>query len=200
MMRSHALRSDFPRSFSMLVSALALAFLLALMSPLAQAEELTDETITSFVQSLNDVKSIEAELDELTKDIDNKSDMPDFSRIFSASVEKMEGEAAYNRLEEHVKEYGFDSLPEWSAIGDRIYRAWMAIEMEGQPPAEKAEMDKALAELEAATQLSPEQKAQMRAMMDNAVNAMESARDAPEEDIEAVRPHVPMLRQQAEGN
>ncbi|QSP95741.1 hypothetical protein LPB19_04830 [Marinobacter salinisoli] len=178
--------------------ALALVFTLA--SSLVRAEPLTDDTIQSFMQSLNDVKSIEAELDELTKGIDKEAEMPDFSRIFSASVENMEGEPAYDRLEEHVEEYGFDDLTEWSSIGDRIYQAWMAIEMEGQEPAEKEQMEQALAELEAATQLTPEQKAQMRAMMENAVNAMESAKQAPAEDIEAVRPHVPALRSQAEGN
>ncbi|MBZ2169721.1 hypothetical protein [Marinobacter sp. F4216] len=194
MKRSQSLRTFLYRP------AFLLALILTLVSSLVQAEPLTDDTIESFMQSLNDVKSIEAELDELTRGIDKEAEMPDFSRIFSASVENMEGEPAYDRLEEHVDEYGFDSLAEWSSVGDRIYRAWMAIEMEGQAPAEKAEMEKALAELEAATQLSPEQKAQMRAMMENAMGAMESAREAPAEDIEAVRPHVPMLRQQAEGN
>ncbi|MDO3721546.1 hypothetical protein QVZ43_07400 [Marinobacter sp. chi1] len=194
MKRSQSLRTFLYRP------AFLLALILTLVSSLVQAEPLTDDTIESFMQSLDDVKSIEAELDELTRGIDKEAEMPDFSRIFSASVENMEGEPAYDRLEEHVDEYGFDSLAEWSSVGDRIYRAWMAIEMEGQAPAEKAEMEKALAELEAATQLSPEQKAQMRAMMENAMGAMESAREAPAEDIEAVRPHVPMLRQQAEGN
>ena len=46
--------------------------------------------------------------------------------------------------------------------------------------------------------MTAEQKAQMRAMMESAMGAMQSASNAPAEDIEAVRPHVEALRQLGE--
>ena len=59
-------------------------------------------------------------------------------------------------------------------------------------------MEAALAEMENSPHMTAEQKAQMRAMMESAMGAMQSASNAPAEDIEAVRPHVEALRQLGE--
>ncbi len=60
------------------------------------------------------------------------------------------------------------------------------------------EMEAALAEMENSPHMTAEQKAQMRAMMEGAMGAMQSASNAPAADIEAVRPHVEALRQLGE--
>ena len=102
------------------------------------------------------------------------------------------------QLEDLVQDHGFGSLEEWAATGDRIFQAWMAIEMAEQKPAARQEMEAALAEMENSPHMTAEQKAQMRAMMEGAMGAMQSASNAPAADIEAVRPHVEALRQLGE--
>jgi len=171
--------------------------LLALFSAGAQAQSLSDQTISSFIDSLKAAEQLEPEFEDLSNDMDSQSDgtMPDFSRIFSDSLKELEGHQAYGQLEDLVQDHGFGSLEEWAATGDRIFQAWMAIEMEQQSPAAQEEMSAAMAEIENNPNMTAQQKAQMRAMMEGAMGAMQSASNAPPADIKAVRPHVDALRE-----
>lgn len=171
--------------------------LLALFSAGTQAQGLSDQTISSFIDSLKAAEQLSSEFEDLSDDMDSQNDgtMPDFSRIFSDSLKELEGHQAYGQLEDLVQNHGFNSLEDWAATGDRIFQAWMAIEMEQQNPGARQEMDAAMAEIENNPNMTAEQKAQMRAMMQSAMGAMESASNAPPADVEAVRPHVEALRE-----
>jgi hypothetical protein len=171
--------------------------LLALFSAGAQAQSLSDQTISSFIDSLKAAEQLEPEFEDLSDDMDSQNDgtMPDFSRIFSDSLKELEGHQAYGQLEDLVQNHGFNSLEDWAATGDRIFQAWMAIEMEQQNPAAQQEMSAAMAEIENNPNMTAQQKAQMRAMMEGAMGAMQSASNAPPADIKAVRPHVDALRE-----
>jgi hypothetical protein len=171
--------------------------LLALFSAGTQAQGLSDQTISSFIDSLKAAEQLEPEFEDLSEDMDSQNDgtMPDFSRIFSDSLKELEGHQAYGQLEDLVQNHGFNSLEDWAATGDRIFQAWMAIEMEQQSPAAQQEMSAAMAEIENNPNMTAQQKAQMRAMMEGAMGAMQSASNAPPADIKAVRPHVDALRE-----
>ena len=171
--------------------------LLALFSAGTQAQGLSDQTISSFIDSLKAAEQLEPEFEDLSDDMDSQNDgtMPDFSRIFSDSLKELEGHQAYGQLEDLVQDHGFGSLEEWAATGDRIFQAWMAIEMEQQSPAAQEEMSAAMAEIKNNPNMTAQQKAQMRAMMEGAMGAMQSASNAPPADIKAVRPHVDALRE-----
>jgi hypothetical protein len=171
--------------------------LLALFSAGTQAQGLSDQTISSFIDSLKAAEQLEPEFEDLSDDMDSQNDgtMPDFSRIFSDSLKELEGHQAYGQLEDLVQYHGFGSLEEWAATGDRIFQAWMAIEMEQQSPAAQQEMNAAMAEIENNPNMTAQQKAQMRAMMEGAMGAIQSASNAPPADIKAVRPHVDALRE-----
>ena len=175
-------------------------FLLTLLPAQSQADTLSDQRVASFIESVQAAQTLAPEFEELERQMDsqNESAMPDFSRIVSESLEQMKGHEAYGRLEDVVQDHGFDSLESWGATGDRVFQAWMAIEMAEQKPAARQEMEAALAEMENSPHMTAEQKAQMRAMMEGAMGAMQSASNAPAADIEAVRPHVEALRQLGE--
>lgn len=178
--------------------SLCLAFTLSVLFPLvAAAESLTDENVRAFINTLKDAETLEDDFDKLNQelpDADDGSEMPDFSSIFSDSVAKMRGHEAYDRMEEIVEDHGFDSMEEWGATGDRVFQAWMAVEMEEQHPEMAREMAAAMDQINNNPNLSEAQKEQMRAMMGGATAAMENARNAPEADKEAVRPHMDELR------
>lgn len=178
----------------------AFFFLISLFPALSQADTLSDQRVASFIESVRAAQTLAPEFEELERRMDNQNEstMPDFSRIVSDSLEQMKGHEAYGRLEDVVQDHGFDNLESWGATGDRVFQAWMAIEMAEQNPAARREMEAALAEMENSPHMTAEQKAQMRAMMESAMGAMQSASNAPAEDIEAVRPHVEALRQLGE--
>ncbi|MDX1599457.1 hypothetical protein [uncultured Marinobacter sp.] len=174
---------------------LALTLLLT-TSPLA-ADSLTNEKVRAFINTLQEAETLEDDFDQLNEQMQgsrNPSDMPDFSSIFSDSVNQMRGHEAYNRMEDIVKNNGFDSMEDWGATGDRVFQAWMAIEMEDQHPQMAREMAAAMDEINNNPNLSEAQKEQMRSMMGGATAAMESARQAPAADKQAVRPHMQALR------
>lgn len=188
----------FRQSPALLRSA-TIAMLLALFtffSVSSHAQSLSDQKISSFIESLKAAEKLEPEFEDLSDEMDGEDDgtMPDFSRIFSDSLDELKGHEAYSRLEELARDHGFSNLEEWASTGDRVFQAWMAIEMEQQNPAARQEMNAALAEIENNPDMTAEQKAQMRAMMESAMGAMQSASNAPPEDVEAVRPHADALR------
>ncbi|MBC7326393.1 MAG: hypothetical protein H5T99_13950, partial [Moorella sp. (in: Bacteria)] len=141
---------------------------------------------------------LEPEFEDLDNEMDNGGTTPDFSRLFSDSLSQLKGRDSYSRLEDIARNHGFNSLEEWASTGDRVFQAWMAIEMEQQNPAAQQEMNAALAEVENNPNMTAEQKTQMRAMMQSAMGAMESASNAPAADIAAVRPHLDALRAMSE--
>lgn len=181
-------------AFPLLIAMFALA------SAPTRAQDLSEQTIRSFIETLKAAESLEPELEALSEEIaaDRAGETPDVSRLFSDTVQSLESKPMYDRLEDIAQDRGFSNLKEWGTTGDRIFRAWMAIELEEENPGAQQEIASALAEIENSPQLTEAQKAQMRAMMESAMNAMESARNAPQQDINAVRPHVDMLRNYAE--
>lgn len=172
--------------------AVVLGLVLALVSFSAHADKLTDNTIRAFITTLEKAQALEPEFAELEDDDDSK--VPDFSQIFSSAVEELKGEEVYGRLEDLVQDNGFKNLTEWAAAGDRIYGAWMAIEIADQSPEINQEMQKAMAELDNNPHMSAEQKAQMRSFMEAGLGATKMASEAPPADIDAVKPHVNALR------
>jgi len=169
-----------------------LALMLSLVSFGAHAEKLTDSTIRAFITSLEKAQTLAPEFEELNDEQNIES--INLSRIFSSSVEELKGEDAYDRLEGLVQDSGFNDLNEWAATGDRIYAAWMAIEMADQSPEINQEMQSAMAELENNPHMSAQQKAQMRSAMEAALGVTKMASEAPPADIEAVKPHVKALQ------
>ncbi|MGO3296666.1 MAG: hypothetical protein ACTILN_13455 [Marinobacter sp.] len=177
--------------------AAVLGLVLVVASFSAHAEKLTDNTIRAFITTLEKAQTLEPEFEELNNDDDSK--MPDFSRIFSSSVEELKGEEAYGRMENLVQKNGFENLTQWAATGDRIYGAWMAIEMADQSPEINQEMQRAMAELDNNPNMSAEQKAQMRSLMEAGLGVTKVASEAPPADIEAVKPHMNALRAVTQG-
>ncbi|MDF0751633.1 hypothetical protein NLU14_15500 [Marinobacter sp. 71-i] len=174
-----------------------LACLLALSPLTVHAETLTDQTIRSFISSLEALQGMEDEFEELTDDLsteENAAEMPDLSRIFSSSVEKMKGHDMYDQLEEVVQQHGFSNAEQWGKAGDRIFHAWSALEMGKQSGEMNQEMAKAMEEIDNNPHMSEAQKQQMREMMGGAMSAYEQAANAPEADKRAVRPHMDALR------
>lgn len=165
----------------------------------AAAEALTSDRVQSFLASLSAAQALEPELEAIQDEMEAESmaadaPAPDFSRIFSNTVRNMQGQPVYDRLEDIVQDHGFGDLQQWSQTGDRIFRAWMAIEMQEQAPQAQKEIADAMAEIENSPHMNETQKAQMRAMMEGALGAMKSASKAPPADLEAIRPHLDELR------
>lgn len=172
--------------------AVVLTFILSLLSFSAYAQALTDSRIQSFITTLEKAAAMEPEFEELNDS--QEKETADFSRIFSSSIEDLKGQDVYVRLERLVQNHGFKNLNEWATTGDRIYGAWIAIEMADQSPALRKEMESALAEIESNPDISAQQKAQMRAAMETGIGFTQQASAAPSADIEAVKPHLKALR------
>lgn len=171
---------------------LVLAVVLYFVVAPSQASTLTDSRIESFMASLQDMQAIfedsgEYSLDEELADDEDDMDM-DFANVYSSMVEELSNHPPTQRKVSAIaKRHGFESLAEWARSGDQIYTAYMAINMEGQPAMDESAMENYMASLE---HMPEEEKNNIRRMMGNAIKSNESIRNAPTEDIEAVRPYL----------
>lgn len=180
------------------ISQCALALLLSLLAFTTQAETLSDDNIRAFIASMKDAQTLSDKYEGTDQwpdtDSEDMKSMPDMSRLFSDGVEKMKDYPAYDQFEDMVENHGFDSPEQWALVGDRVFHAMMAIEMKGENPNMSQDMADAMAEIENNPDMTAEQKAQMKAMMSGAMGMVKSATNAPQADINAVRPHMGALR------
>lgn len=169
----------------------------------AAADSLSGSDIENFIDSLVELNSMEDEFADLELDMERQADenevnMPDFEHLISGSISKIEDHPSFDKFRDVIEDNGFDSPDEWGETGDRIFRAWMAIEMESQSATVNADIAEALKEIDSNPHMTQAQKDQMKAMMSGAMSAMEQASNAPAEDIEALRPHLGRLREVTE--
>lgn len=178
-------------------SGLLLLICSVLIAGQASAEALSDSQIQNFIASLVELNAMEDEFADLKLEMDREQDrqeMPDFEHLISESITKMEAHPEFDTFKDVIDDHGFDSPAEWGETGDRIFRAWMAIEMERQGAAMNQDMAQAMAEIDSNPHMTQAQKDQMKAMMGGAMSAMEQARNAPPADVQALRPHLDKLR------
>lgn len=171
-----------------------LALLALALSTQAASPKLTGSEVQRFVASLPEVQRLadlipEAELPE----VDESAEL-DLSHPMSSTVQSLRGHAEYDRFSAVAKQHGFSSLEQWGQTGDRVLRAYLALEMEQQVPGMQAEMARALQEIEQNPHFSPEQREQMKQILTSSLKTMDSVGEAPAADLEVVRPHLAELR------
>ncbi|MFV1980499.1 MAG: hypothetical protein ACC655_05035 [Rhodothermia bacterium] len=140
---------------------------------------LGDEAINSFLKAIIQLEEIELpEGDELAFELKAFDDEGTFSP-FSANLGIFEGTEVEEEVARILEEADLGDGEQFTAIGDRIYRAYAAIQLE----------DEALAALKEAEESESEE-----AMME-AQTLLAAADLAPEEDKIAVRKYVEQMRQ-----
>ncbi|MDY6841278.1 MAG: hypothetical protein SV429_07220 [Pseudomonadota bacterium] len=175
---------------------LSLVLTLCLLVLPAHADTLKSSTIESFLASLQDMESIFYELEEnepkaeLADDAESDDEVwsMDFTRMYSRLAEEMSKNPPVQRKLNAVAErHGFENLEQWGQTGDRIYTAYMAINMEGQPAMDMEAMENYMGSMEA---LPDADRQEIRTRMEAIVKSNEVIRNVPTRDIEAVRPYV----------
>ncbi|MGM0451345.1 MAG: hypothetical protein ACQERE_10970 [Pseudomonadota bacterium] len=167
----------------------------------AAAEPLNDERIEGFLGSLEDLESLGERtentemFEDMGQEIQESTREGDF-RPMSMMVEKMRDHSMHGEFADVVSEHGFDRPEDWADTGDRIMRAVAAMELKGQEQEDvQAEMDEMMKQMENNPNVSEQQRERMRQQMEQAMAGMKAMADAPQEDIEAVRPYRDQIRQ-----
>jgi hypothetical protein len=140
---------------------------------------LSDDTINAFLKALIRVQELEMpEGDELAFELRAFDEKGEYSP-FSANLGIYEGTQLQDEIGEIVLEAGLGDGPAFTAIGDRIYRAYAALQLE----------EEALAALKEAEESESEEAIQ------EASDLLAAADLAPEEDKAAVRKYVDRMRE-----
>ena len=175
-------------------------FMLA-AATVATAEPLNEGRIQGFLNSLEDLQALgerakDTEMFEnMGQEIQESARKGDF-RPMSLMVEKMRGHSIHNEFASIVSEHGFDHPGDWANTGDRVMRAMAAMELKGPDRGDvKAEMEAMMKKMENNPNISEQQRQRMRQQMEKAVAGMEAMANAPQADIEAVRPYRDRIRQ-----
>ncbi|MCK7544616.1 hypothetical protein MLC59_10595 [Marinobacter bryozoorum] len=173
---------------------LACFFILSLIVPaLVQAAPLTEQRVQSFIETMEDTESLEDEFPELAEMDDNE--VEDMSQIFTSSVQKLDKHPeALERLNELTQQYGFSNARDWADTGDRIFSAMMAINLQEMPANQRARMEQQSSPENMPRNLSEAQKAEIQQMFSAMQSMLKAAENAPQSDIDAVRPHMDQLK------
>ncbi|MBU2953105.1 hypothetical protein [Marinobacter sp. F3R08] len=170
---------------------LSLIFSLCLLVLPAHADTLKSSTIESFLASVQDMMPLfydsEGNSPEESFAEDDDWNM-DLTNMYSGMVKELSNHPpTLKKVSGVAKRHGFTNLEQWGQIGDRIFNAYMAINMEGQPAIDTRAMEDYMASLEGLPEADTQN---IRAVMESAIKSNEVVRNTPVRDIEAVRPHL----------
>ncbi len=177
-------------------SLIAWTLTLCFLAAPAHAQTLNSSTIEPFIASVIELQTILEGAEEGTPDEtfeDEDDNCTDPTKAFTSLAKELGNHPpTKDKVSSMVKRHGFSSLAEWAQTGDRIYTAYMAINMEDQPMMDGMMDENAIEDYMASVGdvMSDARKKEIRAMMESAMKSNEAINNAPSEDIEAVRPYA----------
>ncbi len=167
-------------------------FLLWFCMPLFAKQALTTERVGKWIDSMEAMQKWSISHPELVKrlrakarEMGQEKAVPSFQR----SVAATHAAGLDDQVQAVIMPYGFRSLDEWAALGDRVMAAFMALNMEKSHASEM--IRKQLEKLDKDTSIPAQQKQAMRQQMERMAQMMQSFAQAPKADMEAVRPLLP---------
>lgn len=180
---------------------LSIAVFMLAVAMMATAAPLNDTRIEGFLNSLEDLETLGERTQDLEmfesmgQEIEASAREGDF-RPMSLMVEKMRGHSMHEAFADIVSRHGFDRPKDWANTGDRVMRAMAAIELKGQKQGNvQAEMEAMMERMENNPDIPEQQRKRMREQMEQAMVGMKAMADAPQADVEAVRPYRDRIRQ-----
>lgn len=167
-----------------------LMVLLLLAGTVFAQQALDRATVNRWADSMLEIQRwADTQPDSLFDDDFNETDPFDFEGSLARSVQQ------YGEVRRIINRHGFSNGDQWASVGSRIMNAYFAIEMERESPEMNREMQEALREIDSSPHLTPEQKAMMRAQIQQGMQMVEQMSNAPPADIAAVRANKAKLDQ-----
>ncbi|PAU81104.1 hypothetical protein CK501_05955 [Halovibrio salipaludis] len=177
------------------------AIVLLLVALPAMAQPLSDDRIERFLASLEDLESLGEQVEntdmfgDMGQEIQEQAMRKGEFRPMRMMVEKMRDHEMHDEFAAAVSDHGFQRPEDWADTGDRIMRAMAAMELKKHNRGDmQAEMGAMMEQMENNPNISEQQRKRMRQQMEQAMAGMKAMADAPEEDIEAVRPYRDRIR------
>lgn len=177
---------------------LTVATLSVLLFGTALAQEgppLSGDRINGFIASIVALEEWgddhEDEVDAL-EDVFDGDAMGDVSNPFAAATRIIESQTWAGEVVDIVQRHGFSDLEDWARTGNRIFMAFMAVQMDVNRPQMEAGLAEALKQIEN-SDMSEDQKAQTRQMLLGANQMASVYASVPEADKKAVAPFLEKL-------
>lgn len=162
------------------------AALLLLMPLTAAAQDLDEDVIDRWANSMEQLEAWGSEQEDLDEsDFVDESDPSDVELSMMRTIER------HDDVRDIAEDNGFE--PEvWASLGGRIVNAYGALTIEDDPQAGNYEemqeqMNQQIEAFEQDPNVTDEQIAMVREQMESALNMMERMYNAPEADVDAVR-------------
>ena len=153
---------------------------------------LTPKIVQGFVDSIQDLREISKKYNAeefMSPTALGDTTMAQTATPFSTAITRMQGHQAFNEMQATILKHGFSDMQSWGAIGDRIMKAFAANSMDTEMPQMDGQMKQALEQIES-SDMTEEQKENMRQMMQSSMQMMNSYVNAPETDKAAVLPYM----------
>ncbi len=178
------------RSSAQSLAALLFAGVLAIAGT-GSASALDSDAVERFTASMEALHAYE---DENPFDLDEPEEPEEFVQVMrapmSSQLDQMRDHEAFGDVQRIVGEHGFADVESWAVTGDRVLRAFTALEIEEETPDLRAELEQTRAQIQEAPGMSQEQRDMALKMIEQTmVPMMEVLDDVPQEDRDAVAPH-----------
>lgn len=172
-------------------------FLIGLMlcMPLLASDALTSKTVRNFIDSIKGLEQLSKKYEDDKsfasgggKSMDETMQM--IQSPFSTAATEMKASQAYKEYLNVIKRHGFDTPEQWSQVGNRIYYAIAAVQMEREMPGDIDQQMAQAQEQMRASGMSAEQQKMMMDMMAASRQVMQQFKNVPQADRDVVKPFI----------
>ncbi|MFQ5443880.1 MAG: hypothetical protein ACE5EK_04600 [Nitrospinales bacterium] len=162
---------------------------------------MTESQVKGFLSSLPEIRQIGRKYESELKGqaiLSFKEAMRESRNPFSAVMDSMREHQAYDEFLKVMNRYGFDNHETWSDVGNRVIRAYAALQIEARQAKVKAEMENARQKIESDTDMFAGKKQMMLDMLQASSAIVESFHSsAPDKAV--VKPYMEDIRRSAQG-
>ena len=171
-------------------------FLLCVSVAAAQDGPLSEGRINAFMASMLDLEAWgdahEDDIEDLDDLFSEQAMSGDFTNPFAAATRIIESQSWAGEVKDIIRSHGFDGLEDWARTGNRIFMAYMAVQMDANKSEMDAGMAEALKQIENSG-MSEDEKERMRQMLQGANQMASMYAEVPAADKKAVIPFLDAL-------
>jgi hypothetical protein len=155
----------------------------------SQVFSLTDSDVKKFIKATSELVPFFEEIDEEDDEDYDENEEPDLD-IESITQEFIDGVTGHAEMEKIIRKSGFSSVQEWAEVASKVFLAMATIELD----INMIEFDKSMEEMRKESEAMGMTKEQLELYESQVKAAMQQFQNAPQEDIDAVTPHLDELK------
>lgn len=173
---------------------ISLLLVFSLFAQLSVAQELQSKDVENWLDTLPPIQAWLDQQEHNLPDTEPPEDIGNIEKMMEFSIKKLKAAGVYDEFEKKVQAAGYQNVPQWGRLSQRISLAFMAVQQDNEPISRDA-IEQQIQQLKT-LDMPPENKQMMEKMLRGSLAMIDAINAVSAKDKAAVRPHIDRLLEQ----